>query len=342
MIYEFESNRLSVRNKKTKKEIAWQPPDGSGYCRISLVDDSGITRKLQLNRLVACTYHGKPPQAKLVVAHLNNDKTDNSPANLAFMTCAENTQNAIGDGLVPGTINEKKVEAILITEFLFGEPAAIFIGTARGRLSKDQVKRLLAKKSYSWIKLTKEKILEFIKTDDYISDDKKSLLQAAFQLPDEHANLMTQVITKFQDVLEESKNREWGLHNKIREQEEEIAKLQETIHYIRKCVGATLPGPQEEIQNLESPSENISAANAQNQGNPNTSQDWVPTFQEELKEYLKSQKLTQLDFAKKVDVSASLISRWLKGEHRPGPESIEKLKALGFKCFDQVTSKEPV
>lgn len=50
--------------------------------------------------------------------------------------------------------------------------------------------------------------------------------------------------------------------------------------------------------------------------------------QEEIKSLRKKLKLNQAQFAKKLDVDYSTISKWESGERRPGRRSIKSLARL--------------
>ena len=55
-------------------------------------------RQIRLHRLVWIAANGIPPEG-MVVAHQNNDKTDNRIANLRLITASENSTDAAEDGL---------------------------------------------------------------------------------------------------------------------------------------------------------------------------------------------------------------------------------------------------
>lgn len=79
----------------------WMKPwtDDHGYLRISFMV-AGKLKTTKLHRLVA-EHFVKNPHNKPQVNHKNGDKTDNSAANLEWVTARENIQHAVDMGLMP-------------------------------------------------------------------------------------------------------------------------------------------------------------------------------------------------------------------------------------------------
>ena len=48
-------------------------------------------------------------------------------------------------------------------------------------------------------------------------------------------------------------------------------------------------------------------------------------FKEILKDYLEMKNLTQVAFAKMIDVKQSQISEWLKGKAKPGYDILKRM-----------------
>jgi site-specific DNA-cytosine methylase len=69
----------------------------NGY-RVGTFKLDGGRRQIRLHRLVWIAANGIPPEG-MVVAHQNNDKTDNRIANLRLITASENSTDAAEDGL---------------------------------------------------------------------------------------------------------------------------------------------------------------------------------------------------------------------------------------------------
>lgn len=64
--------------------------DRNGYATITLPADGRVRVTRFAHTLVALAFHGPKPSPTHVVRHLNGDKTDNRPENLAWGTSAEN------------------------------------------------------------------------------------------------------------------------------------------------------------------------------------------------------------------------------------------------------------
>lgn len=64
-------------------------PDQYGYLTVRLTGTTG-RHKVKVHRIVCLAFHGLPPTWKYEVRHLNGDKLDNRPSNLAWGTQLDN------------------------------------------------------------------------------------------------------------------------------------------------------------------------------------------------------------------------------------------------------------
>ncbi len=53
-----------------------------------------------------------------------------------------------------------------------------------------------------------------------------------------------------------------------------------------------------------------------------------PEFHEILSEYLRDNKMTQSDFARKVNVKPNLVSKWIQGSVRPSYDNLKKISLV--------------
>ena len=85
----YEANRLGiVRHVKHKKDIGGLT--NSGYLRIAIRDEDMMKKNYLKHRFIFECFHGKINNAKLVVDHFNNIKTDNRLENLQLITHSQN------------------------------------------------------------------------------------------------------------------------------------------------------------------------------------------------------------------------------------------------------------
>ena len=97
----WEANRLGiVRHVKHKKDIGSLKK--CGYILIT-VYDQGIRKNYLKHRFIFECFHGKINDAKLVVDHINNIKTDNRLENLQLITQSQNQkkEHRKGENLPP-------------------------------------------------------------------------------------------------------------------------------------------------------------------------------------------------------------------------------------------------
>jgi len=72
--------------------------DSKGYFQFRMCLPGGRQRTMKVHRAVALAFLGpRPPAAQ--INHVSGDKTDNSPANLEYVTCRENVRHAWRMGL---------------------------------------------------------------------------------------------------------------------------------------------------------------------------------------------------------------------------------------------------
>ena len=81
----------SLRNGKTREEKFLKGSlNGRGYCTTSL-SKNGISKTVSIHQLVACIFLDHVPNGnKMVVDHINGDKTDNRVENLRIVTNRDN------------------------------------------------------------------------------------------------------------------------------------------------------------------------------------------------------------------------------------------------------------
>ena len=84
----YEANRLGVvRHVKHKKDLGRL--NNNGYLQIG-VRDQCIRKAYRKHRFIFECFHGKINDAKLVIDHINNIKTDNRLENLQLITQSQN------------------------------------------------------------------------------------------------------------------------------------------------------------------------------------------------------------------------------------------------------------
>lgn len=100
--YELSPDGVIRRRVKARtRKVGHLPTIGRnnyGYLRAKLVDDSGIKRTVTLHRLIALAFHGPPPSEKHQARHLDDDKSNNHPSNIAWGTSKENHADARRNG----------------------------------------------------------------------------------------------------------------------------------------------------------------------------------------------------------------------------------------------------
>jgi hypothetical protein len=72
-------------------------PNHAGYPELTLCRD-GKPYNVRVNRAICEAFHGCPPTAEYHAAHLNGNRSDNSPANLAWKMPVANEADKVGHG----------------------------------------------------------------------------------------------------------------------------------------------------------------------------------------------------------------------------------------------------
>ena len=84
---------LNLRDKVLKPNNI-----GEGYYQVKLTKDQK-EKSLLLHRLLCRAFNGPAPKGKPHVNHLDGDKDNNRPSNLAWCSVGENNQHAYDTGL---------------------------------------------------------------------------------------------------------------------------------------------------------------------------------------------------------------------------------------------------
>ena len=97
----------------------------NGYQRVSL----GAGNDSYVHRLVCEAFHGAPPAAGYEVDHIDNDRTNNSAANLRWLTVADNRARRLvrrGSGHSNAKLTERDVVVIRASNARTAELAAAY------------------------------------------------------------------------------------------------------------------------------------------------------------------------------------------------------------------------
>ena len=92
-----EGTILSIKNFK----VVGQSTNKYGYKVVSIINDCGVKKKWRVHRLIALACHGDPPEGCYLVRHLDNNKTNNRPDNLAWGTYLDNASDRQKAGTHP-------------------------------------------------------------------------------------------------------------------------------------------------------------------------------------------------------------------------------------------------
>jgi|GEM_PF-1105324 len=83
---------------RSPKQVLKRSDNGIGYQIVSIVFADGRKHSVTVHRLVASAFHGPRPEG-YDIAHLDHDKTNNCPSNLAYQTRAQNIADSPKSGL---------------------------------------------------------------------------------------------------------------------------------------------------------------------------------------------------------------------------------------------------
>lgn len=95
-----EGHIYSAKSRKLLKEFY----NDAGY-KILMLCKNGKPAPKKVHSLVAAAFHGTRP-VELQIRHLNGDRLDNRPENLAYGTGSENSYDAIMHGVHPNARKE--------------------------------------------------------------------------------------------------------------------------------------------------------------------------------------------------------------------------------------------
>ena len=89
--YYFDNNNHIV-NKRTKKQLRYSRSTRGHYSG-KMIDDRGKQHTIQIGRLLASTYHGKPPTDEHTADHINRNSGDDRIENIRWATKSEQNIN---------------------------------------------------------------------------------------------------------------------------------------------------------------------------------------------------------------------------------------------------------
>lgn len=97
-VYEASSDgRVRRPGRRNGEPLTPAPVGDTGYLKVTLYVD-GAAKTFRLNRLICTAFHGPPPFPGAVAAHLDNDKLNNSAANLTWTSQSENILHCVRSG----------------------------------------------------------------------------------------------------------------------------------------------------------------------------------------------------------------------------------------------------
>jgi hypothetical protein len=105
-------NMGNVYNVIRNKRLSIKTSKRTGYCMVSLYNNTGIRKTLLIHRIVAIAFIPNPKN-KREVNHKDGDKTNNRAGNLEWVTTRENSKHAHDFGLIKPALGENSVNAIL-------------------------------------------------------------------------------------------------------------------------------------------------------------------------------------------------------------------------------------
>ena len=143
---------LSIKSKKPLK----QNPNSNGYPTISLYS-FGKMNTTTVHSIVARAFVHKPKQIeRLVVDHIDGNKSNNHYSNLEFVTQKENVHRAIRSGVHKPRIKQKPVQQIdmdgnFVHVFDSASEAARLTGFSQVGISRCARGERNKHKGYNWI-----------------------------------------------------------------------------------------------------------------------------------------------------------------------------------------------
>lgn len=98
--YTATSHGRIVSYRRRQPVLLTPAPSSTGYWSVS-ISDGGRTKTFGVHILVCEAFNGVKPEWATCVRHLDDDKSNNRPGNLAYGTQADNIQDAIQNGRMP-------------------------------------------------------------------------------------------------------------------------------------------------------------------------------------------------------------------------------------------------
>jgi hypothetical protein len=104
------------RIKSPRGRVLSLRDNGNGYLYFSVQRRFGLNRRRALHVAVCSAWHGPKPDPSHEARHLDGNKRNNSPGNLAWGTVAENKKDMLRPGLAPprGKLSREDVEEIRV------------------------------------------------------------------------------------------------------------------------------------------------------------------------------------------------------------------------------------
>jgi hypothetical protein len=114
-----------VRNRETGHLLLLRK-NYKGYIAVQLWD-RGKSKTTFVSRLICAAWHGPMPFPGAQAAHLDGDKLNNVPGNVAWVTCSENNlhKHAHGTFARPAKLSEREVLEI----YRSSEPTSVLAAT---------------------------------------------------------------------------------------------------------------------------------------------------------------------------------------------------------------------
>lgn len=138
------SNYGNVRNTKTVYQLTNSPSKSNNYYKVTLsVYKNGESSSLpiEIHRLVAVAFVPKPiSNERLVVDHINDNKLDNRPCNLQWLTVSENLKKAKRNNPRNPKLTQQQIDEMkdLYSNGMSFINITIFMNTKYGRTSPRQ------------------------------------------------------------------------------------------------------------------------------------------------------------------------------------------------------------